>query len=70
MLNEYTSIDLASGKVKLTPAGRRYLKAIYMQLWHDSGEGFNRATGLGEVCDVWFEAVGLFRDYVDKGEEG
>ena len=41
----------------LTPEERRELKQIFLQLWAERGEGFNRATCEPEVADLWFEAV-------------
>lgn len=65
MSEKFTILDLESGKVKLTPAGRRCLKSLYMQIWLEGGEGFNRSTSCGEVADVWFEAVLRFKELTD-----
>jgi len=46
-----------SEKLKLTPEERRELKAIFMSLWHERGEGYNKATSTPESADVWFAAV-------------
>jgi len=49
-----------SREYQLTPDERRELKAIFMSLWHEHGEGFNRSSLEGEVADVWFAAVCTF----------
>ena len=42
---------------QLTPDEIRELKAIFMQLWHEGGEGFNRSSSAPEVTTVWYAAV-------------
>lgn len=44
----------------LTAHERRELKEIWLALWHERGEGFNRAESAPEVADLWYEAVLTF----------
>ena len=41
----------------LTPHERIELKSIFLRLWDERGEGFNRYESGPEVADIWFEAV-------------
>jgi hypothetical protein len=43
--------------IKLTLQERQELKGIFMSLWHEVGEGYNRDTMTAEVADLWYNAV-------------